>query len=153
MNATIQIAQVLNVSPNQIKSVREMAWVYCVVVSGQRATFVSKKKVEAVKMIEVVCNVAAGTIKFKGRVNYTLNDANFKIKYEGEIAAADIPFCITDGMTQSAIESLAKQATADWLAAVSAPSAPKPAAQISYEQDMAKIDAMEARMYAANSHH
>lgn len=50
MNATIQIAQVLNVSPNQIKSVREMAWVYCVVVFGQRATFVSKKKVEA-KMI------------------------------------------------------------------------------------------------------
>ena len=43
----IQIAEVLNVSPNQIKSVREMAWVYCVVVVGQRATFVSKKKVEA----------------------------------------------------------------------------------------------------------
>ena len=48
MNATIQIAEVLNVSPNQIKSVREMAWVYCVVVFGKRATFVSKKKVEAI---------------------------------------------------------------------------------------------------------
>lgn len=48
MNATIQIAEALNVSPNQIKSVREMAWVYCVVVFGKRATFVSKKKLEAV---------------------------------------------------------------------------------------------------------
>lgn len=50
MNATIQIAEVLNVSPNQIKSVREMAWVYCVVVVGKRATFVSKKKVEVAKV-------------------------------------------------------------------------------------------------------
>ena len=50
MNATIQIAEVLNVSPNQIKSVTEMAWVYCVVVFGKRATFVSKKKVEAIEM-------------------------------------------------------------------------------------------------------
>jgi hypothetical protein len=57
MNSTIQIAQVLNVSPNQIKSVREMAWVYCVVVIGQRATFVSKKKVEAV-MVEKVLSVS-----------------------------------------------------------------------------------------------
>lgn len=54
MNATIQIAQVLNVSPNQIKSVREMAWVYCIVVFGQRATFVSKKKVEAIKVEKVL---------------------------------------------------------------------------------------------------
>lgn len=50
MNVTIQVAEVLNVSPNQIKSVREMAWVYCVVVFGQRATFVSKKKVEVSKV-------------------------------------------------------------------------------------------------------
>ena len=54
MNATTQIAQVLDVSPNQIKSVREMAWVYCVVVYGQRATFVSKKKVDAVKVSKQV---------------------------------------------------------------------------------------------------
>lgn len=54
MNATIQIAEVLNVSPNQIKSVREMAWVYCVVVFGKRATFVSKKKVEAVTVEKVL---------------------------------------------------------------------------------------------------
>lgn len=53
MNATVQIAEVLNVSPNQIKSVREMAWVYCVVVFGQRATFVSKKKVEAIVIQEI----------------------------------------------------------------------------------------------------
>ena len=46
MNITSQIAEVLNASPNQIKSVREMAWVYCVVVVGRKATFVSKKKVE-----------------------------------------------------------------------------------------------------------
>ena len=46
MNVTTQIAKAMNVSPNQIKSVREMAWVYCVVVHGQRATFVSKKVVK-----------------------------------------------------------------------------------------------------------
>ena len=54
MNTTIQIAKVLNVSPNQIKSAREMAWVYCVVVVGSRATFVSKKKVEAVVVEKVL---------------------------------------------------------------------------------------------------
>jgi hypothetical protein len=58
MNSTIQIAQVLNVSPNQIKSVREMAWVYCVVVFGQRATFVSKKKVEAVTVAKTKWDIA-----------------------------------------------------------------------------------------------
>ena len=44
---TNQIAQVLNVAPNQIKSVTELYYVYCVVVFGRRATFVSKKKVAA----------------------------------------------------------------------------------------------------------
>jgi hypothetical protein len=42
-NTTAQIATFLNVSPNQIKSVTEMAWVFCVVVKGCRARFVSKK--------------------------------------------------------------------------------------------------------------
>lgn len=45
-NTTAQIATFLNVSPNQIKSVTEMAWVYCVVVRGRRARFVSKKVVK-----------------------------------------------------------------------------------------------------------
>ena len=45
-NTTAQIATFLNVSPNQIKSVTEMAWVFCVVVRGQRARFVSKKVVK-----------------------------------------------------------------------------------------------------------
>lgn len=51
-NTTAQIATFLNVSPNQIKSVTEMAWVFCVVVRGQRARFVSKKvvKQEEIKM-------------------------------------------------------------------------------------------------------
>ncbi len=44
-NTTAQIATFLNVSPNQIKSVTEMAWVFCVVVKGCRARFVSKKVV------------------------------------------------------------------------------------------------------------
>ena len=43
---TAQIATFLNVAPNAIKSVTEMAWVYCVVVRGQRARFVSKKVVK-----------------------------------------------------------------------------------------------------------
>jgi len=45
-NTTAQLATFLNVSPNQIKSVTEMAWVYCVVVKGCRARFVSKKVVK-----------------------------------------------------------------------------------------------------------
>ena len=45
-NTTAQIATFLNVAPNAIKSVTEMAWVYCVVVRGQRARFVSKKVVK-----------------------------------------------------------------------------------------------------------
>lgn len=45
-NTTAQIATFLNVSPNQIKSVTEMAWVFCVVVKGCRARFVSKKVVK-----------------------------------------------------------------------------------------------------------
>lgn len=49
-NTTAQIATFLNVSPNQIKSITEMAWVYCVVVKGQRARFVSKKVVKEVTM-------------------------------------------------------------------------------------------------------
>lgn len=49
-NTTAQIATFLNVSPNQIKSITEMAWVFCVVVRGQRARFVSKKVVTEEKM-------------------------------------------------------------------------------------------------------
>jgi len=45
-NQIAQIATSLNVSPNQIKSITEMAWVYCVVVRGCRARFVSKKVIE-----------------------------------------------------------------------------------------------------------
>jgi hypothetical protein len=45
-NTTAQIATFLNVSPNQIKSVTEMAWVFCVVVKGCRARFVSKKVIK-----------------------------------------------------------------------------------------------------------
>lgn len=54
-NTTAQIATFLNVAPNAIKSVTEMAWVFCVVVRGQRARFVSKKviKVEVVEMYQV----------------------------------------------------------------------------------------------------
>jgi len=44
-NTTAQIATFLNVAPNQIRSVTEMAWVFCVVVKGCRARFVSKKVV------------------------------------------------------------------------------------------------------------
>lgn len=44
-NTTAQIASFLNVAPNAIKSVTEMAWVFCVVVKGCRARFVSKKVV------------------------------------------------------------------------------------------------------------
>ena len=47
-NTTAQLATFLNVSPNQIKSVTEMAWVFCVVVRGQRARFVSKKIIKEV---------------------------------------------------------------------------------------------------------
>lgn len=49
-NTTAQIASFLNVAPNAIKSVTEMAWVFCVVVRGQRARFVSKKVVKKVNM-------------------------------------------------------------------------------------------------------
>ena len=59
-----QIAKVLNVAPEQIKSVREMAWVYCVVVFGQRATFVSKKKVNL--SIEQVAAEVATKLKGQG---------------------------------------------------------------------------------------
>jgi hypothetical protein len=48
-----QIAKALNVDPEQIKSVREMAWVYCVVVYGRRATFVSKKVVAQPKKTQM----------------------------------------------------------------------------------------------------
>lgn len=44
-NTIAQIATFLNVAPNAIKTVTEMAWVYCVVVKGYRARFVSKKVV------------------------------------------------------------------------------------------------------------
>ena len=46
-NTTAKIAAFLNVSPNQIKSVTELFYVFCVVVKGQRARFVSKKVVKA----------------------------------------------------------------------------------------------------------
>lgn len=74
MNVTIQIAEVLNVSPNQIKSVREMAWVYCVVVFGQRATFVSKKKVEAVKVAKTKWDIAVEVAALIGGNPWTGGD-------------------------------------------------------------------------------
>src|SRR6478672_317790 len=45
MNAhiTVQIANHLKVSPNQIREIREWAKVYWVIVQGKRPTFVSKK--------------------------------------------------------------------------------------------------------------
>lgn len=52
-NTTAQIATFLNVSPNQIKSVTELFYVFCVVVKGCRARFVSKKIVKEVKEVEV----------------------------------------------------------------------------------------------------
>ena len=54
-NTIAQIASFLNVSPNQIKSITEMAWVFCVVVKGCRARFVSKKviKKESVKVLKM----------------------------------------------------------------------------------------------------
>jgi len=52
-NTTAQIATFLNVSPNQIKSVTEMAWVFCVVVKGCRARFVSKKIIKVENMTEL----------------------------------------------------------------------------------------------------
>jgi hypothetical protein len=54
-NTTAQIATFLNVSPNQIKSVTELFYVFCVVVKGQRARFVSKKvvKTEIEEMTDV----------------------------------------------------------------------------------------------------
>jgi hypothetical protein len=58
MNLTIQVAEVLRVSPNQIRSVTELAWVYCVVVAGRRAAFVSKKKVVAVKLLRTRWDIA-----------------------------------------------------------------------------------------------
>lgn len=45
-NTTAQIATFLNVAPNAIKSVSEMAWVFVVVVHGCKARFVSKKVVK-----------------------------------------------------------------------------------------------------------
>ena len=54
-NTTAQIATFLNVSFNQIKSVTELFYVFCVVVKGQRARFVSKKvvKQEDVKVLKM----------------------------------------------------------------------------------------------------
>lgn len=51
-NTTAQIASFLNVAPNAIKSVTELFYVYCVVVKGCRARFVSKKiiKVETMEI-------------------------------------------------------------------------------------------------------
>jgi hypothetical protein len=46
-NTAAQLATFLNVSPNQIKSVTELFYVYCVVVKGCKARFVSKKVVKA----------------------------------------------------------------------------------------------------------
>jgi hypothetical protein len=44
-HTTVQIANHLQVSPNQIKEIREWAKVYWVSVQGQRPTFVSKRVV------------------------------------------------------------------------------------------------------------
>ena len=68
-NTTAKIAAFLNVSPNQIKSVTEMAWVYCVVVVGRKARFVSKKvvKQEEVKMSDSeLAQAVAKAIKATG---------------------------------------------------------------------------------------
>lgn len=67
-NTTAQIATFLNVAPNAIKSVTELAWVFCVVVRGQRARFVSKKVVkEDVKMSDSeLAQVVAKAIKATG---------------------------------------------------------------------------------------
>lgn len=53
-NTTAQIATFLNVAPNAIKSVTEMAWVFCVVVKGCRARFVSKKVVKEVVEVDFI---------------------------------------------------------------------------------------------------
>ncbi|MEM9805869.1 MAG: hypothetical protein AAF959_11360 [Cyanobacteria bacterium P01_D01_bin.56] len=55
MNSQVvtSIASYLNVSPNQIKSVTELAWVWSVVVHGCRARFVSKK----IKMVEKTLSI------------------------------------------------------------------------------------------------
>lgn len=64
---TAQIATFLNVAPNAIKSVTEMAWVYCVVVRGQRARFVSKKVVKEVTMTDSeLAKAVAKAIKATG---------------------------------------------------------------------------------------
>lgn len=73
MNTTNEIAAAMNVSANQIKSVTELYYVYCVVVFGRRATFVSKKAVESiaikmpklmgtVRMVEWAERIRANTI-------------------------------------------------------------------------------------------
>ncbi len=59
-----QIAKALNVAPEQIKSVREMAWVYCVVIYGRRATFVSKKAVQPQVIESVEFDGPVGRRKF-----------------------------------------------------------------------------------------
>ncbi len=83
-----QIAKVLNVSPEQIKSVREMAWVYCVVVAGCRATFVSKKAVQVQVIESVEFDGPAGRRKFlrvenrpnfDGKPFYQILDLNKKV--------------------------------------------------------------------------
>ena len=53
-NTTAQLATFLNVAPNAIKSVTEMAWVFCVVVKGCRARFVSKKVVKEVVEVDYI---------------------------------------------------------------------------------------------------
>lgn len=68
-NTTAQIATFLNVAPNAIKTVTEMAWVFCVVVKGCRARFVSKKivKQEEVKMSDSeLAQAVAKAIKATG---------------------------------------------------------------------------------------
>jgi hypothetical protein len=87
---TNQIAKVLNVSPEQIKSVREMAWVYCVVVYGRRATFVSKKAIHVQPQVveSVEFDGPAGRRKFvrienrpnfDGKPFYQILDLNKKV--------------------------------------------------------------------------
>jgi hypothetical protein len=61
-NTTAQLATFLNVSPNQIKSVTELFYVYCVVVKGCRARFVSKKVITTETKMEMTRTALANKI-------------------------------------------------------------------------------------------
>ena len=99
-NTTAQIATFLNVSPNQIKSVTELAWVYCVVVKGCRARFVSKKVVKTeVKMLALSLEEAqkiVGDPEAIERGYVTEKSVNAAIKLATELKANG--FEARDGM-------------------------------------------------------